>query len=79
MTAMDILDSTIDDIDLSTRCYHCLKNANIDTLRDLIAKTETELEKKGFDRWSLKEIHELLVTHGLHLRNGDAMAPFRRS
>jgi DNA-directed RNA polymerase subunit alpha len=65
---MDILDSTIDEIDLSTRCYHSLKNANIDTLRDLIAKSYTELESKGFDRWSLKEIRELLAESGLHLR-----------
>jgi DNA-directed RNA polymerase alpha subunit len=46
-----------------------LKNANIETLRDLVGRTESELEKRGFDYYSLKEIRELLSTAGLHLRD----------
>jgi DNA-directed RNA polymerase subunit alpha len=65
---MDILESTIDELDLTTRCYHKLKNANIETLRDLVSRTESELENRGFDYYSLREIRDLLSTAGLHLR-----------
>lgn len=65
---MDLLDRTIDDLDMSANCYHRLKNIGVDTLRDLVAKSEHELEAKNFDRWSLKEIHELLEAFGLQFR-----------
>jgi DNA-directed RNA polymerase subunit alpha len=66
---MDILESNIDDLDMSTRCYHNLRNARIETLRDLVAKTESELTNKGFDQWSIKEIQKLLADCGLQLRS----------
>jgi DNA-directed RNA polymerase alpha subunit len=62
------LDITIDDLDMSANCYHRLRNLGVETLRDLSTKTLAELEAKGFDRWSLKEIDELLTEFGLHLR-----------
>ena len=65
---MDPLDQTIDDLDMSANCYHRLRNIGVDTLRDLLAKSEQELEARNFDRWSLKEIHELLEQYGLHLQ-----------
>ena len=65
---MDNLDKTIDDLDMSANCYHRLRSMGIETLRDLAARTLPELEAKGFDRWSLKEIHEILEEFGLHLR-----------
>jgi DNA-directed RNA polymerase subunit alpha len=65
---MDNLDKTIDELDMSANCYHRLRSLGVETLRDLAAKTLAELEAKGFDRWSLKEIHELLEEFGLHLR-----------
>ena len=68
-TAMDILDKTIDEIDMSANCYHRLMSAGVETLRDLVARSEKDLEAKGFDRWSLREIHELLEEFGLQLRN----------
>jgi len=68
---MDPLDQTIDDLDMSANCYHRLRNIGVDTLRDLAAKSESELEAKNFDRWSLKEIHELLEGYGLHLRSAN--------
>ena len=66
---MDPLDQTIDDLDMSANTYHRLKNIGVDTLRDLLSKSERELESKNFDRWSLKEIHELLDQYGLHLQS----------
>jgi DNA-directed RNA polymerase subunit alpha len=65
---MDNLDKTIDDLDMSANCYHRLKGVGIETLRDLTDRTLVELEAKGFDRWSLKEIDEILTEFGLHLK-----------
>jgi DNA-directed RNA polymerase alpha subunit len=47
------------------RSYNCLKNANIRTIRELVAKTEPEMLKtKNFGRKSLNEIKEILQTMG---------------
>ena len=35
-----VMEMTIDDMDLSVRSYNCLKRANINTVEDLISKTE---------------------------------------
>ena len=65
---MDNLDKTIDDLDMSANCYHRLRGVGVETLRDLTTKTLADLEAKGFDRWSLKEIDEILTEFGLQLR-----------
>ncbi|UCF69334.1 MAG: DNA-directed RNA polymerase subunit alpha [Acidobacteriota bacterium] len=62
------LDRSIDELDLSVRSYNCLKNAGLETIRDLVQKTEAELLKtKNFGRKSLNEIKELLADMGLSL------------
>ncbi|RMG48170.1 MAG: DNA-directed RNA polymerase subunit alpha [Acidobacteria bacterium] len=62
------LDRSIDELDLSVRSYNCLKNAGIETIRDLVQRTEAELLKtKNFGRKSLNEIKELLADMGLSL------------
>jgi DNA-directed RNA polymerase subunit alpha len=54
---------------LSVRSYNCLKNANIQTIGDLVQKTEAEmLRTKNFGRKSLNEIKEILS--GLNLSFG---------
>lgn len=59
-----ILEMTIDDLDLSVRAYNCLKRAGINTLSDLVNKTEEDmmkvrnLGKKAFDEVVMK-IQEL--------------------
>jgi DNA-directed RNA polymerase subunit alpha len=64
----EYLDRTIDELDLSVRSYNCLKNAGIETVRDLVQKTEAELLKtKNFGRKSLNEIKELLADMELQL------------
>jgi len=54
--------------ELSVRSYNCLKNANIQTIRELVQKSENEMLKtKNFGRKSLNEIKEILVKMGLSL------------
>ena len=50
------------------RSYNCLKNANIQTIGELVQKTEAEMLKtKNFGRKSLNEIKEILASMGLSL------------
>ncbi|MGQ0570932.1 MAG: DNA-directed RNA polymerase subunit alpha [Armatimonadota bacterium] len=59
----------IEDLDLSVRPYNCLKRAGIQTVGDLIKKTEDEVVAvKNFGRKSLDEVKEKLAAHGLSLR-----------
>jgi DNA-directed RNA polymerase subunit alpha len=63
-----VLDKTIDELDLSVRSANCLKNANIHTLRDLVARSEKDmLETRNFGRKSLEEVQEVLTEYGLSL------------
>jgi DNA-directed RNA polymerase subunit alpha len=65
---MNILDKSVDELELSVRSYNCLKNANIRTLRELVTKTEEQLlQTKNFGRKSLAEISEVLAGLGLRL------------
>jgi DNA-directed RNA polymerase subunit alpha len=62
----DILNRSVEELELSVRSYNCLKNANIQTIQDLIQKTEAEmLRTKNFGRKSLNEIKEILQGLGL--------------
>ncbi len=57
---------SIDELELSVRAYNCLKNANIQTVADLVQKTEQEmLRTKNFGRKSLDEIKSILKRMGL--------------
>jgi len=50
------------------RSYNCLKNANIQTIRELVQKSENEMLKtKNFGRKSLNEIKDILTKMGLSL------------
>ncbi len=62
----EVLDRSVDELELSVRSYNCLKNANIQSIRDLVQKTEAEmLRTKNFGRKSLNEIKEILGGMGL--------------
>jgi DNA-directed RNA polymerase subunit alpha len=66
-----LLAKSIDELDLSVRSANCLKNANINNLRDLVRKTEREmLETKNFGRKSLEELQEVLGKLGLNFGMG---------
>jgi len=62
----EILNRSVEELELSVRSYNCLKNANIQTIGDLVQRTEQEmLRTKNFGRKSLNEIKELLKGLGL--------------
>jgi DNA-directed RNA polymerase subunit alpha len=62
----EILNRSVEELELSVRSYNCLKNANIQTIGDLVQKTESEmLRTKNFGRKSLNEIKEILAGLGL--------------
>ena len=61
-----LLEKAIDELDLSVRSANCLRNANINTVGDLVVRSEKEmLETKNFGRKSLEEIQEVLDKMGL--------------
>ncbi len=65
----DLLDRSVDELELSVRSYNCLKNANIRTIRDLVQRSEREmLATKNFGKKSLNEIKDIL--HGMGLDFG---------
>ncbi len=62
----EVLNRSVEELELSVRSYNCLKNANIQTIGDLVQKTEAEmLRTKNFGRKSLNEIKEILGTLAL--------------
>ena len=67
-----ILDLTIEELDLSVRSFNCLKRANINTVADLISKTEDEMMKvRNLGRKSLEEVINKLAMMGLTLASDD--------
>ena len=62
------LNRSVEELELSVRSYNCLKNANIQTIGELVQKSENEMLKtKNFGRKSLNEIKEILHSMGLSL------------
>ena len=62
------LNRSVEELELSVRSYNCLKNANIQTIGELVQKSEAEMLKtKNFGRKSLNEIKEILSNMGLSL------------
>ena len=63
-----LLRTPISDFELSVRSRNCLAKMNIETLGDLIQRTEAELlSYKNFGETSLQEIKDILVAKGLRL------------
>ena len=74
------LNRSVEELELSVRSYNCLKNANIQTIGELVQKTEPEMLKtKNFGRKSLNEIKEILAQMGLSLGHEDRRAWQRRA
>ena len=68
-----VLEMTIEELDLSVRSFNCLKRANINTVEDLISKTEDDMIKvRNLGRKSLEEVIHKLAMMGLTLLNEDA-------
>ena len=67
-----VLEMTIEELDLSVRSFNCLKRANINTVEDLISKTEDEMIKvRNLGRKSLEEVIHKLNMMGLSLKDDD--------
>lgn len=67
-----VLEMTIEELDLSVRSFNCLKRANINTVEDLINKTEDEMIKvRNLGRKSLEEVEHKLAMMGLSLATDD--------
>ena len=63
-----VLQLTIEELDLSVRSFNCLKRANINTVEDLISKTEDDMMKvRNLGRKSLEEVINRLSMMGLSL------------
>ena len=63
---------SIDDLDLSVRSNNCLRRAGINTVDELVQKTEEDMMKvRNLGRKSLDEVKKKLADLGLALRNSD--------
>jgi len=64
-----VLDLTIDELDLSVRSFNCLKRAGINTVEDLINKSEEDMMKvRNLGRKSLEEVIAKLDSFGFTLK-----------
>ena len=63
-----VMEMTIEDLDLSVRSYNCLKRAEINTVADLMQKSEEDMIKvRNLGRKSLEEVKKKLQELGLTL------------
>lgn len=62
-----LLKMSVDELELSVRAHNCLKAANIETIGDLVRRSEQEMLKfRNFGRKSLSELNKILEGLGLH-------------
>lgn len=63
---------TVEELDFSVRSYNCLKRAGINTVEELIQKTEDEMMKvRNLGKKSLEEVKNKLSELGLNLKESD--------
>ena len=68
-----VLEMTIEELDLSVRSFNCLKRAGINTVKDLISKSEEEMMKvRNLGKKSLEEVKNKLISLGFDLNSEDA-------
>lgn len=67
-----VLEMTIEELDLSVRSFNCLKRAGINTVEDLINRSEEDMMKvRNLGRKSLEEVIWKLASLGLSLRKDE--------
>lgn len=67
-----VLEMTIEELDLSVRSFNCLKRAGINTVEDLINKSEEDMMKvRNLGRKSLEEVIWKMASLGFNLRKDD--------
>lgn len=60
----------IEELELGVRSYNCLKRVGVETIGDLISKSEDDLSAiPNFGKKSIEEVKENLARHGLGLRD----------
>jgi DNA-directed RNA polymerase subunit alpha len=63
----------IEELELGVRSYNCLKRVGIETIGDLVVKSENELAAiPNFGKKSIEEVKETLAAHGLTLRGDES-------
>ena len=63
-----VLEMTIEELDLSVRSFNCLKRANINTVEDLVGKTQDEMIKvRNLGKKSLVVVVSMLASLGFNL------------
>ena len=68
-----VLEMTIEELDLSVRSFNCLKRAGINTVEDLINKSEEDMMKvRNLGRKSLEEVIAKLHSLGFNLNPDDS-------
>ena len=61
---------TVEELDLSVRSFNCLKRANINTVEELINKTEEDMmHVRNLGVKSLEEVQAKLASLGLSLKS----------
>ena len=67
-----VLEMTIEELDLSVRSFNCLKRAGIDTVEDLVNRTEEDMIKvRNLGKKSLEEVIQKLHSLGLDLKKDE--------
>jgi len=67
-----VLEMTIEELDTSVRSFNCLKRAGIDTVGDLVNRTESDMIKvRNLGKKSLEEVIQKLASLGLSLKKED--------
>jgi DNA-directed RNA polymerase subunit alpha len=67
-----VLEMTIEELDMSVRSFNCLKRAGINTVEDLVSKTEEEMIKvRNLGKKSLDEVRAKLHSLGLVFKHED--------
>ena len=67
-----VLEMTIEELDMSVRSFNCLKRAGIDTVEDLISRTEDEMIRvRNLGKKSLEEVINKLHSLGLELKKDE--------
>jgi DNA-directed RNA polymerase subunit alpha len=62
----------IEELELGVRSYNCLKRVGIETIGDLISKSEAELAAiPNFGKKSIEEVKETLAAHALNLKGAE--------
>ena len=63
----NLLETSIEELNLSVRSYNCLKSADVDTIGELVSREKNDLLKfRNFGKKSLQELEEVIEERGLH-------------